>query len=322
MVNDIRQWPELNEVVTYNDADVTVTGFSFADETPAKQIEHRAKIISAEGDVSQGQRPYAWQRTPGVDPWIELDEGNGVIISEALLLKENIEVPPESIRLNTPKGEQSFPVIAVFYDYSSDQGTIILDNDPYTELWKDDAIASIGAFVKPGLSVDEVVTNLQKHFTGRDDVLIQSNQSLRQTSLDIFDRTFAITQALRLLAIIVAFIGVLSALLSLQLERSREIGILRANGMTTQQLWGMTLLETGLMGSVAGLLAMPLGFVLAWILIYVINVRSFGWTLQMQITPGYFWQAALVAIVAALLAGLYPAWSMGQMSIAQSIREE
>ena len=93
-------------------------------------------------------------------------------------------------------------------------------------------------------------------------------------------------------------------------------------GMSTRQLWGMTLLETGLMGGVAGLLAMPLGFVLAWILIYVINVRSFGWTLQMQLTPAYFWQAAIVAIVAALLAGLYPAWSMERMGIAQAIREE
>jgi putative ABC transport system permease protein len=92
--------------------------------------------------------------------------------------------------------------------------------------------------------------------------------------------------------------------------------------MTPRQLWGMTLLETGLMGSVAGLLAIPLGFVLAWILIHVINVRSFGWTLQMQITPAYFWQAALVAIAAALLAGLYPAWAMGRMGVAQAIREE
>lgn len=322
VVADIRQWPELDDVVTYNDADVTVTGFTFGADQATKFVEHNAKVISAEGDVSHGKRPYAWKRTPGVDPWIELNAGKGVIISEALLLKEHIDQYPETISLNTPKGEQRFPVIAVFYDYSSDQGTIILDNDQYEALWNDDSIASIGAFVSPGQSVDQVVEHLQTHFEGRTDVLIQSNQSLRQVSLDIFDRTFAITQALRLLAIVVAFIGVLSALLSLQLERTREIGILRANGMTPRQLWGMTLLETGLMGSVAGLLAMPLGFVLAWILIYVINVRSFGWTLQMQLSPAYFWQAALVAIAAALLAGLYPAWSMGRMGVSQALREE
>jgi putative ABC transport system permease protein len=171
-------------------------------------------------------------------------------------------------------------------------------------------------------SVEAVVEDLRRKFQGRSDVVIQSNRSLRQGSLEIFDRTFAITQALRLLAVIVAFIGVLSALMSLQLERTREIGILRASGMTPAQLWKMTLLETGIMGSVAGLLAMPLGYVLAWILVYVINVRSFGWTLQMQLAPSYFWQAGLVSIVAALLAGIYPAWRLGRMVVADAIRQE
>ncbi|NES01025.1 MAG: ABC transporter permease, partial [Symploca sp. SIO1B1] len=76
------------------------------------------------------------------------------------------------------------------------------------------------------------------------------------------------------------------------------------------------------MGSVAGILAMPLGYALAWILIYVINVRSFGWTLQMQLAPSYFWQSLIVAVVAALLAGIYPAWNLGKMVIATAIRQE
>ena len=284
-------------------------------------VERRAKLISADGDVSHGQRPYAWKSNPNRDPWVDLSAGKGVIVSEALLLKENITTPPRSITLSTPQGPRTFAVIAVFYDYSSDQGTVILDHDLYFDLWQDDTIASLAVFVPDGAMVAQQVQSLQTLFQGRPDVVIQSNQTLRQVSLDIFDRTFAITQALRLLAVIVAFIGVLSALLSLQLERTREIGILRANGMTPRQLWGMTLLETGLMGTVAGLIAMPLGYVLAWILIYVINVRSFGWTLQMQLTPGYFWQAAVVAIAAAVLAGLYPAWSRGRMMIATAIRE-
>jgi putative ABC transport system permease protein len=120
----------------------------------------------------------------------------------------------------------------------------------------------------------------------------------------------------------VAFIGVRSALLSLQLERTRELCVLRATGMTLRQMWQLTLLETSLMGGTAGLLAMPTGFVLAWILIYVINVRSFGWTLSMYLEPGYFVQAFAVALVAAWLAGIYPAWRLGQMVIATAIRQE
>ena len=153
---------------------------------------------------------------------------------------------------------------------------------------------------------------LQQQFQGRRDVVVQSNLSVRGNALDIFDRTFAITAALQLLAVVVAFIGVLSALMSLQLERSRELGILRATGMTVRQMWQLTLLETGLMGATAGLLAMPVGWLLAWILIYVINVRSFGWTLQMQLEPAYFLQAFMVAVGAALLAGVYLSFRLGQ----------
>ena len=92
--------------------------------------------------------------------------------------------------------------------------------------------------------------------------------------------------------------------------------------MTVRQLYALTLIETGLMGGTAGLLALPVGYVLAWILIYVINVRSFGWTLQMQLEPAYFLQAFAVAVLAALLAGVYPSYRMGRMVVATAIREE
>ncbi|MEO0824640.1 MAG: FtsX-like permease family protein [Cyanobacteria bacterium J06642_9] len=316
-------WPEIDHIVTYKDAQVDVIGFNRDAVGSAEiQIDRQAILISADGDVSNGQRPYAWIRDDVRDPWPQLEAGEGVIISEALMLRAGVFEAPETVTLESPQGPQTFPVLAVFYDYSSDRGTILLDNDLYLALWQDPDIASLGLFVKPNVSVDGVVARLRETFKSRQDLVAQSNRNLRQGSLEIFDRTFAITGALRLLAVVVAFIGVLSALMSLQLERTRELGILRANGMTPRQMWQLTLLETGIMGSLAGLFAMPLGYVLAWILIYVINVRSFGWTLQMQIEPGYFWQAWVVAVIAALLAGVYPAWRLGKMAVATAIRQE
>ena len=238
------------------------------------------------------------------------------------MLKENLPTPPPDVVLETAVGRRALPVLAVFYDYSSDQGTVMIGQALYRELWQDDSVSSMGLFLQPGVDVDGVVAQMETAVSGRQDVLIQSNRALRAGSLEIFDRTFAITAALRLLAIVVAFIGVLSALMSLQLERSRELGVLRATGMTTRQLWGLTFLETGLMGGVAGLLAVPVGYVLAWILIYVINVRSFGWTLQMQLEPAYFLQGFVVAIVAALLAAIYPSLRLSGMVVATAVREE
>lgn len=312
IVADLKTWPQLTDVVTYNDAEVLVRDYG-------KTI----KLIIAGGDVSQGRRPYAWIRPDlAPNPWKALDRGEGVIVSEALLLRNGVEGIPEAVTLETPQGDRTFAVLAVFYDYSSDRGTIILDDDRYQALWQDDRIASLGLFVADNVDPEALALEIRRTFQPIQSLSSQSNRSLRQGSLEIFDRTFAITQALRLLAIVVAFIGVLSTLMSLQLERTRELGILRATGMTPRQLGQMTLLETGLMGALAGLFAMPLGYVLAWILIYVINVRSFGWTLKMVLQPAYFWQALLVAIVAALLAGLYPALRLGRMNIAIAVRQE
>ncbi len=308
----LKTHPGIQKAVSYNDADVEVVDF-----------HRQVKLISADGDVSQGKRPYAWIREDlGKDPWDALDAGKGLIISEALILRENLAEPPQSITLQTPQGDRAFPVLAVFYDYSSDRGTLILDNDLYEAIWHDSSIASLGLFVAPNTSVDAIVESIRTRFKGQQSLLVQSNRSLRQGSLEIFDRTFAITDALRLLAVVVAFIGVLSTLMSLQLERTRELGILRATGMAPRQLGALMLLETGLMGTMAGVFAMPLGYALAWILIYVINVRSFGWTLQMALEGRYFWQALLVAIVAALLAGVYPAFRLGRMNISAAIRQE
>ena len=92
--------------------------------------------------------------------------------------------------------------------------------------------------------------------------------------------------------------------------------------MTVRQVWGLILLETGLMGAVAGLLSMPTGYILALILVFIINRRSFGWTLQMEVNPQPFLAALAIAIIAALIAGIYPALRMGRMVTSDALRSE
>jgi putative ABC transport system permease protein len=174
----------------------------------------------------------------------------------------------------------------------------------------------------PGVRADQVTRELQDRLGPIQHLFVRPNIALREDALAVFDRTFAITGALQILATVVAFIGVLSALLSLLLEKQRELGVLRAMGLTVRELWGLVMLESGLMGAVAGMLAMPTGFALSVILIYIINRRSFGWTLQMSIGWEPFVQALGVAVLAALLAGIYPARRLGRMLAAEALRYE
>jgi len=120
----------------------------------------------------------------------------------------------------------------------------------------------------------------------------------------------------------VAFIGILSAMLALQLERGREFATLRALGMTPGQVGGLISAQTGVIGLLSGVAAIPLGAAMAWVLIKVINRRAFGWQIDMDVAPGIVATGVIFAVVTSLLAGLYPAWRAGQTQPAVAMREE
>ena len=192
----------------------------------------------------------------------------------------------------------------------------------YETYWDDTGVSSVGLYLAAGESLEQVMQRVRLALADVTDVVINSNRQIRELSMDIFDRTFAVTNVLRILAIGVAFVGVLSALLALQLERTKELGVLRATGFTPGQLWGMLSLQTGFMGLIAGLLALPLGLGLALGLISVVNQRSFGWSMQTLIPLDVLGQALLLSLAAALLAGIYPAWRMARTPPAVALREE
>jgi putative ABC transport system permease protein len=244
-----------------------------------------------------------------------------VLVSEPLAYRHDLH-PGDTIKLLTDAGERPFTIAATYYDYGSNVGVVMIDLAHYQAAWGDQQISSLGIDAAPGQDVDALVQQLRDRIGAGEVVNIRSNRALRETSIQIFDRTFAITTVLQLLATIVAFVGILAALMALQLERARELGMLRANGLTPRQLWGVVLSQTGLIGLTAGLLAIPVGVLMAAVLVYVINKRSFGWTLLFRLDGTLFAQALLVAVVAALLAGLYPAWRMGRTPPALALREE
>ncbi|HEX6303404.1 MAG TPA: FtsX-like permease family protein [Anaerolineales bacterium] len=255
----------------------------------------------------------------------EIDEAllNGaVLISEPFANRMGISRFDDSVALDTARGPHRFPIVGIYYDYASTQGTVLMRLATYRSFWDDDTLTAIALRLNQGVDPDRLSIELQRELQPLQQLQIRPNRALREDVLVVFDRTFAITGALQFLATLVAFIGVLSALLSLQLERQREMGILRAIGMTTQQMRRLILMETGLMGSVAGVLAMPSGFALAVILIYIINRRSFGWTLLMEVEALPFIQAFFVAFLAAILAGIYPAIRMSRSVTAQALRSE
>lgn len=288
----------------------------------------RVEIASAEGllrlvaiDARATARPrFEFRQGDPATAWPAFVAGRGVLISEPYAYRTRLGVG-DPVRLRTDRGERELPVVAVVTSYASDSGLVYLARAAYEALFDDRRVSGASVTAAPGADLAALTAALRAACGDRA-VAIESRAALKRGSLAVFDRTFKITAVLRLLAGVVAFIGVVSALTALQLERARELGVLRANGMTPRQVWGLVTSQTGLMGVAAGLLAVPVGLALAAVMIYVVNRRSFGWTMALDPAPGILLEALALAVGAALLAGLYPAYRMARTSPAVALREE
>lgn len=263
---------------------------------------------------------YRFARGSPQAAWQRVREG-AVLVSEPFAYRHRAQTEAGAIQLRNDRGLQAYDIAGVYYDYSSEHGAVMMSRQVYLRDWSDPNLTSLGVFARDGQATGRLADDIRAALAGSG-VLVQENQELRQQALRVFDSTFAITSALRMLAVLTALAGVVSALLALQLERSRELATLRALGLTLPGLQGLTLLETGLVGTAAGLLSLPTGLLLALLLIYVINLRSFGWTIQMQLTPQPFLQAMLVGVGSALAAAIYPVLRLGRRPLAAGLRQE
>lgn len=275
-------------------------------------------------DIDEKSYPgFDLKRGDPEEVWPRFHAGRAMIVSEPFAFRRDLDLG-DPVTLPTDEGPKTLPVAGIFFDYASDQGVVLLARDVYDRWFDDRSVSGISVFLDQAAAAAAVAERLRE-VAGEEvatELSIQSSRELKAASLEIFDRTFRVTAVLRLLAGLVAFIGVLSALMALELERAREMGVLRANGMTPRQVWKMVTAQTGLMGLAAGALSVPVGWLMAWIMIYVINRRSFGWTLDMAVDPRILAEAVVLALAAAILAGLYPAWKMARTRPAAALRDE
>jgi len=252
------------------------------------------------------------------DHWQRFTSGEAVFVSEPFAWKHQLNAG-DSIDL--PTGRSLIAGITV--DYGTAGGLVVQNLQEYQRRTKDKTLTTIGLHLKEGVDIETVKHKVRTLIEGTSQsLLLRSNIEIREQSLQIFDRTFAITHILRILTVGVAFVGILSALLALSLERSAEFATLRAIGLTPFELRKLVMAQCGLMGIIAGLLALPLGYVMSKMLIDVINQRSFGWTMGFHIPHQIPIQTIVLALGAALLAGWYPAARLSRMSPAEALREK
>ena len=239
---------------------------------------------------------------------------DAVVASESFALKNGVGVGDE-VDVPTEAGPVRFRIAAVYYDYSGDRGVLMMDRATFERHYGDVALSGLTVYLREGVDHDLARQRLLAAIGDDHSVFINTNQAIRAEVLRIFDSTFTITYALELIAILVAILGVSGTLVTLILEREREFTILRLIGTGRQQIRRMVVGEAVLIGAVSQGIGLVVGFVLSLVLIYVVNVQSFGWTIQFHLPVTFLVQSSVMMIAATALAGLYPARRAVQLTV-------
>ncbi|HWZ99691.1 MAG TPA: FtsX-like permease family protein [Candidatus Dormibacteraeota bacterium] len=257
---------------------------------------------------------------PSEDVLEELRTGNSVVVSEPFTYKHGVK-RGDTISLKLGTSLASFRIADVYYDYGSERGFVLMDRSVMKKYLPDDAPSNLAVYVTNGADPRRVREEIEQ--AARDyRVLIFSNGDLRHEAIKIFDKTFAITYALEAIAVLVAIMGVAGALLALVIDRKRELGLLRFLGATGAQIRRMILAEAALLGLLANVAGLLLGFALSLILIFVINKQSFGWTIRFHWPVAVLSGAISLIFAATVLAAFYPARIAMRLNPVEVVHEE
>ncbi len=262
---------------------------------------------------------FGWLKG-GQEHWDRVLQGD-VIVSESFARRFQVS-EGEYLTLEGARGPVRLRIEAVFYDYTTEHGLIMMDRKTYLEIFDDPTIDALVVFIEAqGLPREQVMEKV-KSLAWKYGLPVSEQREFHGNILSLFDATFAVTRSMRAMAVVVAFFGIAGAILTLFIERQRDFGIYRALGFSSGQVAGITVLEGLAMGVWSFVLSVFAGTALAWVLIRAINLRSFHWTIFFHWGWEPYVLSLATALIASLGAALYPTWRVYRTYPLMQIRDE
>jgi putative ABC transport system permease protein len=267
--------------------------------------ERRAKPIFLEGRMLT---PEEW--------------GQGrVIISENLARRRDLHLG-STFEMSTPTGVRTYTVGAVAVDYTSDQGTVVLSRDVYVAQFQDSQVDVFEAYLADPGKLEEVRRAITEAHGRQYNLYVLSNSELRDEAMSLVDDAFTVTYAMEAVAVLLALLGVINTLLAAVLDRTREIGLLRAVGAARAHVLRLFVGEAALIGLSGGLIGVLSGTVLGLIITQMVSEQSLGWSFPYVFPTGVALQMSLTATLCAAVAGLYPARRAAALDVVEALAYE
>lgn len=200
----------------------------------------------------------------------------------------------------------------VFRDFGAPTARVILPTSHYEPRLPTEAVRwQRLAVLADDDALDGLTASLAERFGTAN---VRNQATIRAVALDVFDRTFVVSRSLTSVALAVAVLGLYAALTALQASREREFQLLGAIGYGRAENWRLAMTQSSILGTVAAVGAVPLGFVIAWLLCNVIQPLAFGWSIDLRVDFPAITVPVVLGIGGAAAAGVVPAYrsSFGQ----------
>jgi len=251
------------------------------------------------------------------DAWDRVRSGDAAFISEQLSRRLKLNIG-DRVEVPTTSGNWPLAIVGIYADYGNPKGQLGVNIDVLVQRFPQISQTRMGLRVAPA-DVAALIAAIQQKFNldGRN---LADQATVKTESLRIFNRTFAVTAALNAFTLGVAGVALLTSLLTLSHSRLPQLAPLWAIGITRKRLAGIELLKTLSVALITALLALPLGLLVAWCLIAVVNVKAFGWRLPFHVFPLQLIQLLGVAMLASLLAALLPILQLLRMQPAKLVK--
>ena len=308
LVPELRQIPGIQVIDLYRLIRSSYQGMPILIESFSARDSAKVRTLPmAEGDGTRALR--------------EMAEGKGVIVSESFQAKFGARTG-DRVELITPSGKISFRVLGVYIDYSSDSGSVLLDRALYKKYWRDDLLDAFDLWLEPGADQRQIIETIKARHGAHYQLFISTHSELRDAVVKIMEQSFVVNYAVEIVAVVVAIFSVINTLLASVLDRTREIGVLRAIGATQAQVRRSVIAEAAWMGLIGGVLGLFAGTVMAYHHVVYNTKQLTGWTFQFF----YPYDVAALSIVASVLlcvlAGFGPARQAASLPIVSAIGYE
>jgi putative ABC transport system permease protein len=300
----VRQQPEVQRIIEYRGIDYPIGGKStLVTGTDVRQV---LRTLPMKSVASAGAN---------------FDSRNDALVSEPLAGRMKITAG-QMLTVATPTGAKRFHVYGIFYDFGTERGQLMVDRRIFAADWLDDRVNSLHVSLRPGINRMATAARWSQELRSRYPVVADSFESVKTHAMAVFDRTFKVTVVLTWLSGGVAFCGLAGSLLALALARQRDYSILAAVGMSARQTAGWVLSQGILIAWASALVAPAAGTILAYVLAYVIQYRSFGWSIPTHPEPRFWIQNFWLATAAALVAAIYPIHRLRSLRPAENLQAE